>query len=316
MARQATRRAAPIGSINPSISNALVEKVLELEQREIERREQAETISHEQAELGDSRNAKAVLKMNQEFPGAKIKLVNRNDFQTLADLTDPIGTRLTGIGGTMLDDYNQDIANLTVPALYDPNTKTIYIFKDRLVGGVINVKRLILHEMTHKGLDVMFNFHRDAKSKAEFAALMEDIYQRTPSKHKALRASLALQYGADVSTTEGRALIAEELVANLAERGEMDGIVARVIEFFRKFLMRIGVITQEDTWTNEDIRALIAEAHGALKGKERIAGVTLKEEVVLDETGEVFTIERNVQQELLQVKKRKEACERLRVCLG
>jgi hypothetical protein len=184
-----------------------------------------------------------------------------------------------------LADFENAIGNLTTPALYDPNTGKIWIFKDRL-PDLYGTKKLIMHEMTHRGL------------------LMSDIYDRVPAKHKAKLKRIEAEYGLDSTVREDNWLAAEELVAALAESGVKDSIVAKVVQFIRNFLENIGIITSEDAWSNQDIRDLIAEAHGALTGKPRNQNATITEEVVLESTGEIFEVERSANDAIAEVDQR------------
>lgn len=247
---------------------------------------------------------KEVGKINEEFPGANIEVVSRSNIQD----------RLKAGLLPTLETFEEKIEDLTVPAMYDPDSKTIYIFKDRIMPGT-NLRKLALHEMFHKGLDNMFDMHRDPKGRVEYNALMDDIYNRVPDKHKPMLKRIENDYKLDNTVPEDRRIAAEELVADLAERNVKDGIVARAIRFVRNFLERIGVITKEDAWTNEDIRKLIAEAHGAIAAKDRTSRVTLTEEVLLGETGEVYEVEMPAAELLNEIEQRKAICEKVRACL-
>jgi hypothetical protein len=242
---------------------------------------------------------KEVAAINKEFPGAEIILAERADPQIQARIADQLGER-----------------HSNVPALYDPATKTIYIFKDRLNPITPSIRKLALHEMVHKGLDNMFDAHNDPRGRVEYNELMDDIYERVPSKYKPLLKKIELEYELEPKVyPEDRRIAAEELVANLAERDVKEGIVARVIKFVRNFLERIGMITKEDAWTNEDIRKLIAEAHGAIEVKDRSNRVMLTEEVTVAETGEVYEVELPASELLNEIEQRKAMCEKVRACL-
>jgi len=69
-------------------------------------------------------------------------------------------------------------------------------------------------------------------------------------------------------------------------------------------------------WTDAEIVSVIAEAHGAVgRGKDRIAGVTLEEEVEIEESGEIFVVEQNAEQLILQLQQRKDICKKIQSCL-
>jgi hypothetical protein len=69
-------------------------------------------------------------------------------------------------------------------------------------------------------------------------------------------------------------------------------------------------------WTDGEIINLITEAQGALgrRGKP-INQIALTEDVMIEETGEVFTIERNAEEILTQHDKRVGVVEKLKNCL-
>jgi hypothetical protein len=260
------------------------------------------SVPNANAPLSKKRLDRIVGEFNKEFPLANIHIANRND---------PAVKKLFGESG--VTGFNA-LNNLTVPALYDPNDGRIWIFKDRL-PNLFGVKKLALHEMTHRGLDVMFDMHYDPQGKIDFNRLMEDVYQRTPAKWQAKLKRIETEYGVDNTVGVDRALAAEELIANLAETDVKDNLVSMVVEFIRKFLEKIGIITAEDAWTNQDIRDLITEAHGSLKGKMQKRNATVTEEVTLDSTGEVFEVERRAGQATDEIDKRIEICGKLRKCL-
>ena len=112
----------------------------------------------------------------------------------------------------------------------------------------------------------------------------------------------------------------EEIIAFYAETGKLGASeetwLNRVIQAVREWLANIGLADNTTPWTDTDIRQLIAESHGALaRSRDSLGGINIEEEVVLDETGEVFVIQKDAQQELLANKKRREACERLKACM-
>jgi len=283
---------------------------------------EAETIpSNEIVSLKDlqprGRVGRIVAKFNEEFPLANIVLVNRSDPDIRAELEDKI--KMT---------FGERINDLTVPGLYDPATEKIYIFKDRLMGGMYelmgaSVKKLILHEMVHRGLHVMFRYHKEGSvDELSYQNLMEDIYDRVPARHKALLKSIELEYGLKVNEyIDDKWRAAEELVAHIAEQEGSNSIVARVVEFVRKFLERIGVITAKNTWSDQEIRQLIAESHASLmlnkevQSRTSLRDATIVEEVTVEETGEVFEVERSANDAISDVDKRISICKKLRNCL-
>ena len=283
---------------------------------------EAETVpSNEIVSLKDlqdnGRIGKIVAKFNQEFPLANIKLVNRSDPDIRAELEDKI--KMT---------FGERINDLTVPGLYDPTTKSIYIFKDRLMGGMyqamgMSIKKLILHEMVHRGLHVMFQHHKDGTvGELSYQKLMEDIYDRVPARHKPLLKTIELEYGLKVNEyIDDKWRAAEELVAHIAEQEGSNSMVARVVEFVRKFLERIGVIGPTETWSDQEIRTLIAESHASLmlnkevQSRVSLRDATIVEEVTVEETGEVFEVERSANDAISDVDKRISICKKLRACL-
>ena len=186
-----------------------------------------------------------------------------------------------------------------------------------------SIRKLVLHEMVHRGLHVMFQHHKEGSvGEKAYIDLMEDIYARVPAKHKALLKTIEIEYGLDVNEyIDDKWRAAEELIAHIAEKEGSDSLVARVVEFVRNFLERIGVIGPADVWSDQDIRDLIAESHDSLKlnpevqTRMSLRDATIVEEVTLDETGEVFEVETSANEVISDVNKRIAICKKLRACV-
>jgi len=138
----------------------------------------------------------------------------------------------------------------------------------------------------------------------------------------AILKSIELEYGLKVNEyIDDKWRAAEELVAHIAEQEGSNSIVARVVEFVRKFLERIGVITAKNTWSDQEIRQLIAESHASLmlnkevQSRTSLRDATIVEEVTVEETGEVFEVERSANDAISDVDKRISICKKLRNCL-
>ena len=107
--------------------------------------------------------------------------------------------------------------------------------------------------------------------------------------------------------------MAEELVAHGAEDFPNLPIIKKFVAKIRRMLRKRGFVTE---WTENDVVGLIKEAQGAIKRRGRsLEGITFDEEVEVEETGEVFTIERDAQESLDQNEKRQKVCQRIKSCL-
>ena len=191
-----------------------------------------------------------------------------------------------------------------VRAVFDPQTGKIYLFADQ-ARDANDAVMTALHEKAHLGLRKAFGDRLNP--------LLDDIFMNVSERRRADMQKIADQYRLDVGKLDDRRTIAEELLAHMAEHDVKDGIVNRAIAFIRKALRSMG-FTQK--FSDNDIRALIREAQGSItRGPSRTAGITLEEEVVLDETGEVFIVEREADQILTGLDQRIMICERIRDCV-
>jgi hypothetical protein len=186
----------------------------------------------------------------------------------------------------------------------DPNTGAIYLFADKIPDTETAVKT-VLHETTHKGLRVAFG--------KELDPLLDDLFKNTPKKYVKKLQKIVDSYNLDVGNQEDRREASEELLAIIAESDPKNSMLKKVIAKVRQVLRNLGIVNE---YSDGDITAIIAEAKGAIgRRTDRITGVTLEEDVLMEETGEVFTIEENAAEIIMQHDKRIKNCERLKACL-
>lgn len=226
----------------------------------------------------------------------------------------PVEDRMPGAPVTLLDNYKQAPSSVVaemesrgitgVKAVFDPNTNQIYMFGDQ-VESVEQAVRIALHEKTHRGLREAFG--------DDLVPLLDDIYRNASERRQGDLQTIIEKYKLDTSTQEGRREAAEELLAHMAENNIDDGMVNRAVAFVRKILRDMGLVQE---FSDNDIRALLREAQGAVGRRgNRTTGVTIEEEVMLDDTGEVFIVEQQADDLISGINQRIEICEKLRKCL-
>lgn len=190
-----------------------------------------------------------------------------------------------------------------VKAVYDPQTNEIFMFADQ-IESVDEAQRTSLHEKAHRGLRKAFG--------ERLNPLLDDVFANANEKRQANMQTIIDRYKLDPTVLEDQRVIAEELLAHMAEHDVSDGMLNRAVAFIRKLLRDMGVTLE---FTDNDIRALIREAQGAVRRTDRIAGVTIEEEVILDDTGEVYIVEQDADVALTGINQRIEICKKLRACL-
>lgn len=199
---------------------------------------------------------------------------------------------------------SQDMTD--VKAVTDPQTGKIYMFADRINNKDEGI-RTAIHEGVHKGLRAAFG--------EELDPLLLDLWNNVPEHRRAEMDEIVERYRLDPNNQEDQIEAAEELITHMAENEPENSYVQSIIAKIRQMLRRAGVELGE--WTDQEIVEAIKEARGAIARRtDRIAGVTFEEDVTLDETGEIFTIEQNAEEVLTQHDKRVENCERLKACIG
>ena len=199
---------------------------------------------------------------------------------------------------------SQDMTD--VKAVTDPQTGKIYMFADRINNKDEGI-RTAIHEGVHKGLRAAFG--------EELDPLLLDLWNNVPEHRRADMDEIVERYRLDPNNQEDQIEAAEELITHMAENEPKNSYVQSIIAKIRQILRRAGVELGE--WTDQEIVEAIKEARGAIARRtDRIAGVTFEEDVTVDETGEVFTIEQNAEEVLMQHDKRVENCERLKACIG
>jgi len=131
-------------------------------------------------------------------------------------------------------------------------------------------------------------------------------------KHQTLFDKIIKMYKFDVNEQEDQRAAAEELITHIAQTDPKATIVRRFIAAIRKILRRIGIVKE---WSDNDIIALIAEAQGSYGRRGNLDQIVFSEDVMVEETGEVFTVEENAAELLNQQDKRIGVVEKLKQCL-
>jgi hypothetical protein len=237
-----------------------------------------------------------VARINEAFPGAKIRLVSYDE------------VRNTELEAAIEKDFGEKLERITVPAIYRMDRDEIYIFKER-VSTVRQTRKLAMHEMFHKGFSRL--------GIKDVDAFLDDFYENMPGEHKIRLKEIMVTYGLDETVAEDRREGAEEVLASLAETEPNHSWVRKFVAAVRNLLEKAGIITPTETWTDAEISALIAEAHGSLaRTRDKLGGVTLDEDVTIEDTGEVFTVQESAAEIISQHDKRKNAVQKLKACLG
>jgi hypothetical protein len=219
-----------------------------------------------------------------------------------------------GANISVLDDYTQAPAEIVaemeregqtdVAGVTNPENGDIYLFSDKMVDAP-HANRVTIHEVTHAGLQLAFG--------DELNPMLLDLANNVPTQLQERADEIVDVYGLDVGKDADKIEMADELVAHGAEHFPNLPIIKKFVARIRKILRKMGFVEQ---WTENDVIGLMMEAQGAIKRRGRsLAGISLEEEVEVEETGEVFTIERDAQELLTQNEKRKQACERIKSCL-
>ena len=233
--------------------------------------------------------------------------------EAIAAALKPVEESLPGAPVTLLHNYKQapkpvvktmqEQGMTQVKAVYDPQTNEIFMFTDQ-IESIDEATRTSLHEKAHRGLRVAFGDRLNP--------LLDDIFKGVSETRQANMQTIADKYRLDPGKLQDRRIIAEELLAHMAEHDVTDGMVNRAVAFIRKLLRDMGVTLD---FTDNDIRALIREAQGAVSRTQRPTGVTIEEEVVVEGTEEVYVVEQDADIVLTGVSQRIEICKKLRACL-
>jgi hypothetical protein len=228
----------------------------------------------------------------------------------------PLEKSMPGAPVTVLNNYKEaspmvvagmEAQNMTeVKAVTDPQTGEIYLFSDRITSKDEAV-RATIHEKVHMGLRKFLGKDLDP--------ILQDLWNNVPANRKKAMDNIVERYNIDVTKPQDQMEAAEELIAHMAESDPKNNFVQQVIAKIRQALRRAGV--DMGTWTDAEIIDLIQESRGSLKraGNDRIAGVTFDEDVEIEDTGEIFTIEQDAGEMLAQQAKRIENVNRLKACL-
>lgn len=282
-------------------TNILVERLLALEESSKALDEQLEPKS--QPKSRESEYQGEVDRINEAFPEAQIQFIESKDF-------------LSAVSGnkspTMVERIKNAFDTMFTTAVFDMDTDTIFVFKDR-IRSMEHLRRTVAHEMFHKGLSRAMG--------PQMNPVLDDFYANMDSKQRVEFNRIAKVYNLDKNDQQDRREIVEEMLAFYAERGrfgpEVKGFMDRMIQAVREWLAQFGLSSEANPWSDADVRQLIAEANGSLaRRRDSLAGKTYEEEVVLDETGEVFVVEMDAQVEMSAVQKRRDACERIKKCMG
>ena len=227
---------------------------------------------------------------------------------------DSIEKAMPGAPVTLLENYRQApkavvdtmmADGLTqVKAVFDPQTNQIYMFGDQIMSADEAV-RTALHEKTHRGLREAFGVNLDS--------ILDEVFVSVSEKRQADMQTIADKYKLDPGKLQDRRIIAEELLAHMAENDVKNSLLQKAVAAIRQVLRKMGFAQK---FTDSDIHALIREAQGAVsRTRDNLAGVMIEEEVMVEGSEEVYIVEQDAQVLITEVDKRIEICGKLRNCL-
>jgi hypothetical protein len=238
----------------------------------------------------DKAEAEVVIKeLNDKLPGLKINL-----------LENPYGLP-EALFNTVLETFGT--AGMEARGLIDPASGEIYAFLDNHTS-LDDLVSTAMHEgVGHKGLNVLF-------SEAEKNELLDSVFA---NGDQAALKRIAKAYGLDGQHKVDRRLIADEYIAEMAEKDIDAPMMQRVIDAVRQVLKGLGLL---ESWTDSDIKALLRRTRSTLKDGKPLSKIKLRTEMEVEETGEVVTIEQTASVALRQLDKRIEVLKKLRGCVG
>lgn len=215
------------------MENALVTRALELNERT--NVEPSQTRKEVIAEI-----EKVVADLQEKFPGANIVLVDN----------------IKGTPKDVQKEFQQfdEADQLNIPGIYDIGNNKIYLFMDN-IRSVEDVIATVLHELAHNGLRNLF------PDSVVFGKVLTDIFQGMNQEQRAGVRDIAERYKLDMNKKSDRLEVIEEYIAIQAETNPESGIVKKMIAAVRRVLRKLGLVKG---WSDNDIAALIAEAHGTL----------------------------------------------------
>jgi len=191
-----------------------------------------------------------------------------------------------------------------IRAVFNPRTGETYVFSDK-IRNTEDAHRAIVHETTHQGLRIAFGDTRDP--------MLLSLANKIPAKLQDMADTIVKVYKLDLTKEQDQIEMAEELATHGAELYPNLNIIQRIIANVRMQLRKISAVKE---WTENDVIGVILSARGAIKRRGRsLDGITLDEDVEVEETGEIFTIEQDAQGLLAQNEQRRKVCEKLKKCL-
>jgi hypothetical protein len=237
----------------------------------------------------DKAEAEVVVKdLNDKLPGLKINLL-----ETPYSLPETLFN-------TVMNEFGA--AGMGARGMIDTKTGEIYVFSKNH-SSLEGLVETIMHEgVGHKGLRVLFN----EEQKNE---LLDSVFAN--GDQTALK-RIAKSYGLDLSKVDEQRLIADEYIAEMAEKNIDAPIMQRVIDAVRRVLKSLGLL---DTWTDADIKALLRRTRSALKNGKPLSKIKLRTEMEVEETGEVVTVEQTASVALRQLDKRINVLKKLKDCV-
>ena len=178
-----------------------------------------------------------ILRPHEANLGVKARVVD-----TLADVPEPLRRGADG----------------RVTGIFDPHTGEVYVISSAVRDAKEAVATLYHEGVAHGGLRALLSEER-------LRQVMDGLWRHRQADIEAHVSTLG--YGFDLGTESGKRRAAEEFVAGVAEKPE-----ALTLGWFRRIVAEVRArfrrVAPGMTWTDEDIRLLLAKARGALQRED------------------------------------------------
>jgi len=264
--------------VDTAPANALVEQVLRLQNLE-------KTSSVQMTAAVGKQHLKS---FQASIPNAKIEV--HESFKTFEN---------KNVKQQMLKDKRSNVRGV-----FDVDTGTVHIFADQHASAK-EITQTALHEtVAHGGLRALFGDGLNT--------FLDGMHNNLAGSTQKRVNKIASRYGLDLKDRQDQRTAIEEAIAELAESDPKSNVVQRAIASVRKLLRKLGVVEE---WTDNDIIALLADARSAIAEGKPVSKVKLKEQVEVQETGEIFDIETDAEIVLRQHDKRVNVIAKLKDCL-
>ena len=207
------------------------------------------------------------------------------------------------------EDMRADFPNVAkfAKGMHASEHELIQLYTDNMDSFMDGIATFLHEAVAHRGMQAVLGVEkRDA--------ILQEIWDKKSDAQERRIRTLAEAYGFDMNDSEERLIAVEEYVAEMAETMDIspDSLLTRVVDAIRAFLREIGVL---DSWTDQDILALLRDVRRGLRGKP-LNKLKLESEAEIEETGEVVVLEEQADRALSRVEKRQNVVRQLMECVA